>query len=67
LEAFKNEWSNLIERKPQEISDVYGDSKRWTSYMLGNDGFLSKVMTRLDKNEPELESNWYHILIRALT
>jgi hypothetical protein len=53
LEAFKKEWCSLVERKPQEI--VYGDRKGWTSYMLENDGFLSKVMAQLNKNESALE------------
>ena len=55
LEAFKNEWCSLVETEPQEISDAYADSKRWTCYMLGKDGFLSRVMARLGKNEADLE------------
>jgi len=66
LEAFKNEWCSLVEKNPQEISGVYRDSKRWTSYMLGKDGFLSKVMARLDKNESALEYKREYYTLDAL-
>ena len=55
LEAFKNEWNYRVEKNRHEISDIYGDSNRWTSFMLGNEGFLASVMTRLDENKTELE------------
>ena len=52
--AFKNEWNNQVEGKLQEISRIYSDAKRWTSFMLEEGGFLSKVMAGLDPAGTEL-------------
>ena len=66
LEAFKNEWNSRVEKNRHEVSDIYGDSNRWTNFMLGNEGFLASVMTRLDENKTELEYKREYYTLDAL-
>ena len=67
LEAYKNEWISLIETDPKEVTEIYGNSKKkWTSYMLAKDGFLSKVMNRLSDDNRRLEYKREYYTLDAL-
>lgn len=63
LRAFSGQWESARVKQGVGLEHLYGDTKAWTAFMLGEEGFLRDVMMQLQVQVPDLRymREWYTV------